>query len=144
MSNTSFVATVDADAGDGEAHGRAVPTARQGVAAVAATSALDAASTVLGLALAPVLVETNPVARAFFATYGVLLTVVVLSVVLAGTVVIATELAVWTVQERAPSGRISGSAVRLVGYGTPSIVSLYAATNNVVLLVEHTPIAFSL
>lgn len=133
------MATFDAEAGDGSAHERATPTARQGVAAVAATSVLDAASTVLGLALAPVLVETNPVARAFFATYGVLLTVVVVSVGVVATVVVATELGVWAVRERTDSGSAAGRIVRFVGYGMPSVTSLYAATNNVVLLVEHTP-----
>ena len=135
------MATVDADASEeGEAAG-AVPTARQGVAAVAATSTLDAASTVLGLALAPVLVESNPVARAFFATYGVLATVVVVSVVVVAAVAVATELGVWAVRERAGCGPSAGRTVRIVGYGTPSLVSLLAATNNVVLLVEHTPVA---
>lgn len=135
------MATVDADAGEEQEAAGALPTARQGITAVAATSALDAASTVLGLALAPVLVETNPVARAFFATYGVLLTVVLVSVGVVATVVVATELGVWTVRERTERGPFAGRMVRLVGYGTPSAASLYAATNNVVLLVEHTPVA---
>lgn len=118
-----------------------MPTARQGVAAVATTAALDAASTVLGLALAPVLVETNPVARAFFARYGVLLTVVAVSVGVVATVLVATELGVWAIRERTKWRSPAGRVVRVVGYGTPSLVSLYAATNNVVLIVEHTPIA---
>jgi ABC-type dipeptide/oligopeptide/nickel transport system permease component len=135
------VATVSADAGGDEEAAGGVPTARQGVAAVATTAALDAASTVLGLALAPVLVETNPVARAFFATYGVLLTVVVVSVGLVATVLVATELGVWTIRTRTTWGSSAGRVVRTVGYGTPSLVSLYAATNNLVLVVEHMPIA---
>jgi ABC-type dipeptide/oligopeptide/nickel transport system permease component len=135
------VATVSTDAGDEREAAGVVPTARQGVAAVATTSALDAASTVLGLALAPVLVESNPVARAFFAKYGVLLTVVVVSVGLVATVLVATELGVWAIRERTTRGSFAGRVVRIVGYGTPSLVSLYAATNNVVLVVEHTPIA---
>jgi hypothetical protein len=135
------VVTADADVNEEQADARAVPTARQGVAAVTATFTLDAASTVLGLALAPVLVESNPIARAFFETHGVLLTVVVVSVVVVATVVIATELGVWAIQDRPEGGPLAGRIVRTVGYGTPSIVSLFAATNNVVLLVEHTPIA---
>ena len=135
------MATVDADASAEREAAGAVPTARQGVAAVAATSALDAASTVLGLALAPVLVETNPVARSFFATHGVLATVVAVSVVVVTAVAVATELGVWTIRERAGRGPAAGRTVRIVGYGTPSLVSLLAATNNVVLLVEHAPVA---
>jgi hypothetical protein len=135
------VATVGSDAVEERDAAGAVPTARQGVAAVTVTSTLDAASTVVGLALAPVLAETNPFARALFATHGVLPTVVLVSIVVVATVVVATELGVWTVRECTESGRFMGRVVRVVGYGTPSVASLYAATNNVALVVEHAPIA---
>ncbi|WP_323675948.1 hypothetical protein [Halorubellus sp. PRR65] len=131
---------VDVDLPGSVPRSRAVPSALQGVLAVATTSTLDAASTVAGLSLAPVLVESNPLARALFAEYGVLQSVVLISVLLAVVVVGVTEAAVRVVAARTRRSVLAGSAVRFVGYGTPSLVSLYAATNNVVLLVEHAPL----
>lgn len=131
---------VDVDLPEAAPRSKAVPSAFQGVLAVATTSTLDAASTVVGLSLAPVLVESNPLARAMFAEYGVLQSVVVISVLLAVLVVGVTEGAVRVLAGRTRRPVLAGSAVRLVGYGTPSIVSLYAATNNVVLLVQHAPL----
>ncbi|WP_227133036.1 hypothetical protein [Halorubellus salinus] len=131
---------VDADLPESAPRSEAVPSALQGVLAVATTSTLDAASTVVGLSLAPVLVESNPLARALFAEYGVLQSVVVISVLLAVVVVGVTEAAVRVLAGRTHRPVLAGSVVRLVGYGTPSLVSLYAATNNVVLLVEHAPL----
>ncbi|NHN43198.1 hypothetical protein G9C85_16395 [Halorubellus sp. JP-L1] len=115
------------------------PTARQGIAAVAATSTLDAVSTVVGLSLAPVLVERNPVARALFERIGVVATVVLVSALAVGIVVATTEGAVRIVrsrsQFRATVRRVA--ALRAVGYGTPSVVSLVVATNNFALLASH-------
>lgn len=113
------------------------PTASQGLAAFAATAALDAASTVAGLSLAPVLVETNPIARALFSHFGVVLTVVVVSAI-AGLVVFAvTELAVRVVRANARRSRSVERIVRVIGYGTPSVVSLVVAINNLALLAKH-------
>jgi len=120
--------------------GRAVrPTARQGVAAVAATSTLDAASTVAGLSLAPVLVEQNPVARTLFGHIGVVATVLVVSALAVGIVVATTEVAVRVVRSwsRFDAGGRHVAALRAVGYGVPSTVSLVVATNNLALLASH-------
>lgn len=130
------MATVDGGSAGLTPHQRLRPTTRQGIGAIAATYTLDAVSTVAGLTFAPILVEQNPVARTLFAHLGIVETVVVLSI-LAGAVVIAvTETASRRIRERTGHDRF-GALVRLFGYGIPSVVSLFAATNNLVLLVTY-------
>lgn len=121
--------------GDGRSHRQ--PTATQGIAAVALTMSFDAASTVAGLALAPVLAEQNPIARTMFESVGVLAGVTLVSTVAVLLVVAATELAVRYLDERTDPGTDVRPAVRLVGYGVPSAVSLAVAVHNVALLFHY-------
>lgn len=110
------------------------PSSAHGVAAVGVTRLLDAASTLVGLALVPTLEEANPFARAVFESIGALPGLVMLSVIAIVAVTLVTELGVVLIDDS--DTPVDGSAVRYLGYGVPSVLSLAAAVHNVHLVVS--------
>ncbi|WP_435346462.1 DUF5658 family protein [Haloarchaeobius sp. HRN-SO-5] len=111
------------------------PTIRQGVAAVALTTTLDAVTTLVGLTFVPGVVEGNPVVRAVFRQTGVLVGVVLVSAVVLVGITLLTELAV-VLTYWYPNPEPSRTTVRYLGYGIPSAVSVVAGVNNLTLLLS--------
>jgi len=117
------------------------PTPEQGLTAVAVTRLLDAGTTLLGLSLVPSLREANPVARAVFQAVGAPIGVLGLSLLAVVAIGCVTELgAALTVSDGdGETDGFAAAAVRYVGYGTPSFVSLVAAVHNLHLTVSAHP-----
>lgn len=131
---------LDADTVAAEDHSRFRITATEGVLAVAITTSFDAISTVAGLSLVPTLVERNPLARRLFEEVGLYAGIAIASATAILLVAAVTELAVRYVDSRTPEEGRFGVPVRLIGYGTPSIVSISTALHNVALVASHQPL----
>ena len=131
--------TIDSTSSGGNLTLSRGPTAKQGFAAVTVTTLLDAATTIVGLTFVPTLVEGNPVVRAVFRETGVVLGVALVTAVVVVAVTLLTEFAV-VLTYRYPNPQPSKNAVRYVGYGVPSVISILAAIHNATLLLTGAPL----
>lgn len=136
----SHVSGLDADSVTTEDHSQFRLTAIEGVLAVAVTTSLDAISTIAGLSLVPALVERNPMARVLFEAFGLLPGIVIASTVAILLVVAVTELAVRYLETRSVDDDGHRVPIRLIGYGTPSILSLSTALYNIALVASYRPL----
>jgi len=134
---TSHVSGLDADTVATENHSQFRLTATEGVLAVAITTSLDGISTIAGLSLVPTLVERNPLTRRLFDAVGLFAGIVIASVVAIVLVATVTELAVRYLDARTADDDGLEVTIRLIGYGTPSIVSLSTALHNVALVATY-------
>lgn len=103
------------------------------IALVLAVKLLDSTTTVVGVALTPRIEEGNPVARLLFEQLGAVGGLLLGTVLLTCMVTITTECAVkW--MATTPAGPTQDH-LRLIGYGTPTVISLAVALHNLNLIV---------
>lgn len=104
------------------------------VAVLAATKTADAATTYLGLEVAVGVHEANPVVASAVAAHGTLPALAAVTLAVVCGVALVTETAVAVVSRYADAPPGSRLAVRVVGYGLPSVVHVAVSTRNAVIL----------
>lgn len=108
-------------------------TRRQLLVLLVATQAADAATTAVGLAGAPGVVERNPVLATFVEALGTVPALVLGSALVVASLVLVTE-AGCAVLEADEERRDAAVAVRVVGYVPFSVLSATAAINNALVV----------
>lgn len=106
---------------------------RNAIQVVCISKGADAFTTAVGLLFLP-LMEANPMARWLMAEVGVLQGIVVASVASIAIVVTVTETGVIGVRSLFGS-RGYGRSIRLLGYGSVSVIWILVALHNAVLIV---------
>jgi len=105
------------------------------LAVLAATKAADAATTYAGLELAAGVREANPLVASLVHAHGTLPALAAITVTVVAVIGAVTELAVFTVTRVADASPRARLALRLVGYGLPSLFHVAVAARNAVVLV---------
>lgn len=115
-------------------HTRAVRAATPFVAVLGATKLADAATTYAGLELVAGVREANPLVADLVHAYGTLPALAAITVAVVCVIGAVTELAVVAVDRFADAARETQLALRLVGYGLPSVIHVALAARNAAVL----------
>ncbi|SEV90926.1 DUF5658 family protein [Halobacterium jilantaiense] len=104
------------------------------LAVLAATKLADAATTYAGLEVVAGVREANPFVAALVSTHGTLPALVAVTVAVVCVIGVVTESAVLVVGRFDDATRESRLALRLVGYGLPSLFHVAVAAQNTAVL----------
>jgi hypothetical protein len=104
------------------------------VAALAASKLADAVTTLVGLAAKDSVHEANPIVAAAIAAHGATAAVVAFSVGAVVATAAITEGAVALLDRYADPTPAGVHAVRLTGYGLPTVVHVVIAAQNIVVV----------
>lgn len=115
-------------------HARLKRAAPPFLALLAATKLADAATTYAGLELASGVREANPFVASLVHAHGTLPALTVITVAVVCVIGAVTELAVLAIARFADASRESRLALRLVGYGLPSLFHVVVAARNAAVL----------
>lgn len=110
------------------------PSRRLGVLGVASTKGLDGVTTLVGLAAAPWIVERNVFVASMMETIGVAPALLLIGLATIATIVLVTETAIHLSQRSASHEMPRPGAIRLVGYGLPSLIHVGIATYNLSII----------
>jgi hypothetical protein len=115
-------------------HAVATRAATPFLAVLAATKLADAATTYAGLELVSGVREANPVVAGLVHAHGTLPALVAVTVAVVCVVGAVTEVAVLAVSRFADASPDARLALRLVGYGLPSLFHVIVAARNAAVL----------
>lgn len=115
-------------------HAGAVRTATPFLALLAASKLADAATTYAGLELSSGVREANPFVAGLVHAHGTLPALVGITVAVVCVIGAVTEAAVVAVDRFADASRQSRLALRLVGYGLPTVFHVALAARNAAVL----------
>lgn len=105
-----------------------------GLAVLSLTKALDGVTTMVGLSASTSIVEKNVFVASAMHAIGVASALLLTSVVTIATIVIATETATCLSRRTTSAELPRPAAIRLVGYGIPSLFHIAIATHNVFVI----------
>lgn len=110
------------------------PAAGTLFAALAASKLADAATTLVGLHASEHVHEANPVVAAAIAAHGATTAVLATTVAVVAVIAAVTEATVAGLARYGDPTPAALDAVRLVGYGLPTVVHVVVAAQNVVVV----------
>lgn len=112
------------------------PSRAWGVFGVTATKGLDGITTMVGLAAAPWIVERNLFVASVMDTIGVAPALLLIGLTVIAAIVLATEMAVHLSLRSMDPEILPPGAIRLVGYGLPSLIHLSIASYNLSIITS--------
>jgi hypothetical protein len=115
-------------------HAGAFRAATPFLAVLAVTKLADAATTYAGLELATGVREANPVVAGLVGSHGTVSALVAVTVAVVCVIAVVTELAVAMVTRTTDATPEAQLALRLVGYGLPSLFHVVVAARNAAVI----------
>lgn len=105
-----------------------------GLAVLSMTKGLDGVTTMVGLYASPSIVEKNVLVASTMQAIGIAPALLLISIVTVVTIAVSTETATYLSRRTTSAELLRPAAIRLVGYGIPSLFHVAIATHNVFVI----------